>query len=209
MLINGLCILFRESKLVTHSFPGVQRLLIKFMPMQEQQGFSPRESSVVQYPVEAALRTDDVTMVTSQWAAASHLESVASVRQHILTHWGRDKIDAISLMTFSSAFSCKTIPIKILLKLVLKGSINNIQTLVYIMAWRRPCDKPLSEPMMVNLPTHIWVTRPQWVNLGVLSQSLVDDLSSWKPAICPRQPWNMCICKVFRDKPAHCCDKNV
>ena len=32
------------------------------------------------------------------------------------------------------------------------------------MAWRRPGDKPLSEPMMVSLPTHICVTRPQWVN---------------------------------------------
>ena len=77
--------------------------------MQEQQGISPHESSVVQYPMEAALRTDDVTMVTSQWAAASHLGTVASVRQHILTHWGRDTIDAISLTTFSSAFSCKKI----------------------------------------------------------------------------------------------------
>ena len=32
-----------------------------------------------------------------------------------------------------------------------------------IMAWRRPGDKPLSEPMMVNLLTHKCVTRPQWV----------------------------------------------
>ena len=32
------------------------------------------------------------------------------------------------------------------------------------MAWCLPCDKPLSEPMMDNLLTHIWVTRPQWVN---------------------------------------------
>ena len=32
------------------------------------------------------------------------------------------------------------------------------------MAWRRPGDKPLSEPMMVSLPTHICVARPQWVN---------------------------------------------
>ena len=31
------------------------------------------------------------------------------------------------------------------------------------MAWRRPGDKPLSEPMMVCLLTHICVTRPQWV----------------------------------------------
>ena len=35
--------------------------------------------------------------------------------------------------------------------------------LVPIMAWRRPGDKPLSEPMMVSSPTHICVTRPQWV----------------------------------------------
>ena len=33
------------------------------------------------------------------------------------------------------------------------------------MAWRRPGDKPLSEPMMVRLPTHICVTRPQWVKV--------------------------------------------
>ena len=55
---------------------------------------------------------------------------------------------------------------KISLKFVPKGPINNIPALVQIMAWRRPGDKPLSEPMMVNLPTHICVTRPQWVNNG-------------------------------------------
>ena len=32
------------------------------------------------------------------------------------------------------------------------------------MAWRRPGDKPLSEPIMVSLLTHICVSRPQWVN---------------------------------------------
>ena len=41
--------------------------------------------------------------------------------------------------------------------------IDNSSALVLIMAWRRLGDKPLSEPMMVNLPTHISVTRPQWV----------------------------------------------
>ena len=54
--------------------------------------------------------------------------------------------------------------LKIRLKFVPRGPINNIPALVQIMAWRRPGDKPLSEPMMVNLPTHICVTRPQWVN---------------------------------------------
>ena len=38
------------------------------------------------------------------------------------------------------------IPIKISLKFVPKGSINTIPALVQIMAWRRPGDKPLSEP---------------------------------------------------------------
>ena len=56
-----------------------------------------------------------------------------------------------------------SISIKISLKFVPKGPINNIAALVQIMAWRRPGDKPLSEPVMVNLPTHICVTRPQWV----------------------------------------------
>ena len=55
------------------------------------------------------------------------------------------------------------ISIKISLKFVPKGLINNIPALVQIMAWRRSGDKPLSEPMMVSLPTHICVTRPQWV----------------------------------------------
>ena len=54
--------------------------------------------------------------------------------------------------------------IKISLKFVPKVPINNIPALVQIMAWRRPGDKPLSEPMMVVLPTHICITRPQWVN---------------------------------------------
>ena len=54
--------------------------------------------------------------------------------------------------------------IKISLKFVPKGPINNIPALVQIMAWRRSGVKPLSEPMMVSLLTHIYVTRPQWVN---------------------------------------------
>ena len=56
------------------------------------------------------------------------------------------------------------ISIGISLKFAPMGPINNIPTLVQVMGWRRPGDKPLSEPMMVRLPTHICVTRPQWVN---------------------------------------------
>ena len=40
-----------------------------------------------------------------------------------------------------------------------KGPINNIPPLVQIMAWRRPGAKPLFEPMLICLPTHICVTR--------------------------------------------------
>ena len=56
------------------------------------------------------------------------------------------------------------IPIKISLKFVPKGPINNIPAMVQIMAWRRSGDKPLSETMVVIWLTHICVTRPQWVN---------------------------------------------
>ena len=49
------------------------------------------------------------------------------------------------------------------LKFVPKGLMKNIPALVQ-MAWRRPGDKPLSEPMMVSLLTHICVTQLPWVN---------------------------------------------
>ena len=67
--------------------------------------------------------------------------------------------------TFKRVFINKNvrISINISLKFVPKGLINNIPALVQIMAWRRPGDKPLSEPMLVSLSTHICVTRPQWV----------------------------------------------
>ena len=56
------------------------------------------------------------------------------------------------------------ISINISLKFVPRGPINNIPTLVQVMAGHLVSAKPLSEPMMVRLPPHICVTRPQWVN---------------------------------------------
>ena len=50
------------------------------------------------------------------------------------------------------------------LKLVPRGQINNTPASVQIMAWHRPGDKPLSEPMMVRLVMHICITQPRWVN---------------------------------------------
>ena len=69
------------------------------------------------------------------------------------------------------------ISLKISLKFVPKGLINNIPSLVQIMAWRRPGDKPLSEPMMVILLTHIFVTRPQWVKPLLIIISMRRDSS--------------------------------
>ena len=96
------------------------------------------------------------------------------------------------------------IPIKISLKFVPKGPINNIPALVQIMAWCRPGDKPLSEPMMVRLKTHICVTQPQWVNMlrsfkdykrynilyVGLSLTQIDEITSWTTihVACPTWP---------------------
>ena len=77
------------------------------------------------------------------------------------------------------------IPTKFSLKFVPKGPINNIPALVQIMAWHRPGDKPLSEPMMVSLLTHICVTRPQWVKIIEIVHF-----------------WNHCLTHWGRDKMA-------
>ena len=75
------------------------------------------------------------------------------------------------------------IPIKISLKFIPRGPINYITTLIQIMAWRRPSDKPLSEPMMVSLLTHICITRPQWVKgwewiINFISQFTMDAIAN-------------------------------
>ena len=68
--------------------------------------------------------------------------------------------------TFKRFFLNKNVcnSLKNSLKFVPKVRVNSIQALVQVMAWRRPGDKPLSEPIMANLLTHICVTQPQWVN---------------------------------------------
>ena len=77
----------------------------------------------------------------------------------------------------------KMFSIKISLKFVLKGPINNIPALVQIMAWRRPGYKRLSELMLENLLTHVCVTRPQWVKhwntLSCLDQYMCSRMRLW------------------------------
>ena len=76
-----------------------------------------------------------------------------------------DKMAGIWQTTLKYIFLNKNarISLKISQKLVPKVRLNTIPALVQIMAWRRSGDKPLSEPMMVSLLTHICVTRPRWV----------------------------------------------
>ena len=72
-----------------------------------------------------------------------------------LVEW--DEMPAISRQHFKCLFFNENvwILIEIPLKLVPKCPINYIPALVQIMAWRRPGDKPLSEPMIVCLLKHI------------------------------------------------------
>ena len=74
---------------------------------------------------------------------------------------GRHFVDDIFKRVFLNENVCTLIDIS--LKFVPWGPINNMPALVQIMAWRRPGDKSLSEPMMVKLLTHVSVTRPQWI----------------------------------------------
>ena len=84
--------------------------------------------------------------------------------------------------------------IKISLKFVPKGPINNIPALVQIMAWRRPGDKPLFEPMMASLLTHIWVTRPQWANSQMCLSHCNEDLIAWmKKYMLPELLKDVCL----------------
>ena len=78
------------------------------------------------------------------------------------------------------------ISIKISLKFVPKGPINNIPVLVQIMAWRRPGNKPLSEVMMVCLLTHICVTRPQGVKCG---EVIIGNDKLFMVLSCLMMPW--------------------
>ena len=96
----------------------------------------------------------------------SHIQTVTTqiILQGELTHWGPEKMDAISQTTLSCAFCWMKI-LEFRLKCHWKlFPMNNIPALVQIMAWHRQGDKALPEPMMVSLLTHICVTRPQWVN---------------------------------------------
>ena len=60
----------------------------------------------------------------------------------------------IGLISWNLRQNC-CILIKISLKFVPQGAINNVPALVQIMAWHWPGNRPLSEPMMIILLTYM------------------------------------------------------
>ena len=95
-----------------------------------------------------------------------------------LTHRGRDKMDAISPMTFSSAFSWMKMfefRLKFHWSFFPKGPINNIPALVPIMAWRIYASLGLNELIFQTTIPH----KPRQVRWGELHASVGTE---WSPA---------------------------
>ena len=77
-------------------------------------------------------------------------------------------------------------------KFVPDDPINNIPALVWIMIWRRLRDTPLSEPMMIRLPTHICFTQPQWVKLKADVKYVTNIYCNQVGRICPSDHKSLC-----------------
>ena len=113
---------------------------------------------------------------------------------------------------------------KISLKFVPRGPISNIQAFVQLIAWRRPGDKPLSEPIVVRSLTHICITRPQWVygtrelqvfdciiNVQYISQDILTVLLGFVLLWSCHNSWRLLNiwykfvqCSILSDKSAKC-----
>ena len=86
-------------------------------------------------------------------------------------HLADDIFKGISWMNISLGISLEFVP---------KARIINIQAFVQIMARRLPGHKPLSEPIMVNLLTHICIIHPQWVKYHIaLRESIASEKDVW------------------------------
>ena len=77
----------------------------------------------------------------------------------------------------------------------LLSPINNIPaldlSLDQIMAWSCAGDKPLFEPMLIRLLTHICITRPQWVK--PIQWMFSQHYGYWWPgALAPGHHWLQC-----------------
>ena len=82
-----------------------------------------------------------------------------------LTKWHRDKLAAFSRRHFEMHFleeKNKNFAYEFT-EFCSKVWIDNIPTLIQIIAWRHPGDEALFEPMVFSYLTHICVTWPEWV----------------------------------------------
>ena len=87
--------------------------------------------------------------------------------------WNRHHLadDSFTMYWFRSEFHWSLFP---------KGPIKNIPALVHRMAWRRPSDKPLSEPMMIISLMHIWLS----LGLNELTHCCLNILLTFSNAFC-------------------------
>ena len=115
--------------------------------------------------------------------------------------------DATMAVIFQSTFVNEKVWISIIisLKFVTNGPINDMPRLVQIMAWRRPGDAPLSEPMMINLLTHICIIPPHWVNktFPTIKKSIISGVFRWHWGVIrlPQCQWNDSEKHIYSTNP--------
>ena len=90
------------------------------------------------------------------------------------------------------------IPFTISLKFVSIGPINNIPALVQIKTWHRQGNKPLSEPMMLSLLMHIYVTCTPWETTASLYGNeplyfYIESKAQWHDDPDMGPPWSNCL----------------
>ena len=165
--------------------------------------------------LQACSNSIQTTIYVSLWKEFCHLPNIAfpstqKIQFHIgfMSSYFKSWVNTLRPRQHGRHFADDTlkriffnendiISIKISLKFVPKGPINNIPALVQIMAWRRPGDKPLSEPMAVSLLTHICITRPQWVKWKTAGTPVHQQCCA-KPSKCCN---NMCYSYLWNFNP--------
>ena len=97
------------------------------------------------------------------------------------THWGRDTMAAFSHTTFSHALSwmkmyefCLTFH----WSLFLTVKLTIFQHWFRLMVWHRPRGKPLSDPMVFSLLTHISATQLLFHYIDVIMTTMASQITS-------------------------------
>ena len=103
--------------------------------------------------------SNNYTAIRIRYIILLYIKSLTSLLFILkLTHWGRDKLSPFCGRYFQMHLKMFD-SLKVSLKYIFKVQFSNITALVHIIAWCRPGGKPLSEPMMVSLLTHIYASR--------------------------------------------------